>query len=192
MANRDAPFGLRPVNLDGKPYVAQANLYYVASGESNNLFIGDPVKIAGSADANGIPSVARAAAGDPIVGVVIGVQSTKDSPLHTDSIYRPASTAYYVLVADDPDQFFAIQEDSDSATLAATDVGLNANIVIGAGSTTTGLSGVELDSDTADTTNSLDFQIVRLLQAPDNAIGDNAVWIVKPNTHHRAHGTTGL
>lgn len=188
MANTDAPFGLRPIHADGRPYTGALNEYYVPATDSTALFIGDPVKLAGAADTDGVPTVTAAAAGDPILGVYLG----KARPLRDATKHRAASTAEYVLVADDPDLAFEVQEDSDGGALAAADVGLNANLLAGSGSTATGVSGFTLDSSSADTTATLDFQIVRLSTRGNNAIGDYAVWVVRPNTHHRAHGTTGL
>jgi len=55
------PFGLTPVRYkSGAPYNGAANLYSVAAGETNNIFIGDPVLISGTGDAAGIPGVVRA------------------------------------------------------------------------------------------------------------------------------------
>lgn len=190
MANTNAPAGLVPyASRGGKPYDGAANKYYVPASDSTALFLGDPVKLAGSADATGrYATVTRAAAGDPILGVVVGVAD----PLVDSPIYRAASTATYVLVADDPDLVFLIQEDGDGGTLAATSVGLNANVVAGTGSTYTGRSGFLLDSSSANTTNTLDFQIIGLAPMEDNVLGSYAKWLVKPNTHARAHGATGV
>ena len=73
--------------------------------------------------------------------------------------------------------------------MAATDVGNNADIVVGSGSTTTGTSGMELDSSTKNTT-SAQLRIVELIQTADNAIGTNAKWLVKINEHELT-STTG-
>lgn len=191
MANSDAPFGLKPVrHKSGAPYSGASTRYYVATGDSNNIFIGDPVALSGTGDAFGVPGVVRAtagggsSAGDGIVGVVVGFENlTSDNLSRT---YRPASTAGYLLVADDPDLEFEIQEDSDAATLAVTDIGLNANFIIGTGNTTTGVSAVELDSSSAAVTATLDLRILGLVQRIDNEIGTNAVWRVAMNNHpHR-------
>jgi hypothetical protein len=186
MANVDRPNGLRPVkHLTGAPYNGQANKYYIPSTDGTAVFVGDAVKSAGSADADGIPTVAQAAAGDAIRGVVVGVIPVTSS----STIYREASTSRYVLVADSPDILFEIQEDSGGGALAATDVGNNADIVVGSGSTTTGTSGMELDSSTKNTT-SAQLRIVELIQTADNAIGTNAKWLVKINEHELT-STTG-
>ena len=97
--------------------------------------------------------------------------------------YRPASTAMFVFVADSPNLVFIAQEDSDTSTLDQDDIGLNANIIIGTGSTTTGVSAVEIDSNTAATTATLDLRILGLHRRPDNEIGANAIWEVALNNH---------
>lgn len=187
MANVDAPRGLRPVkHLDGSPYNGACNRYYVPSSDGTAIFIGDAVKSAGSADADGVASVAQAAAGNTIRGVVIGVEPVTDESL----VYRAASTERYVYVADAPDLIFEIQEDSDGGALTAASVGLNADLIVAAGSTTTGTSGMELDSSTA-ATGSAQLRILGLVRRPDNEIGTNAAWQVMIN-EHELKGTTGV
>ncbi|WP_299477008.1 hypothetical protein [uncultured Paracoccus sp.] len=182
MANADTPFGLRPVrHRNGAPYNGAATRYYVPASDSTALFIGDPVIFAGSADANGVASVTRASAagGAYMLGPVVAVE-----PVTADSLpYRAASTERYVWVADDPDLVFEIQEDSVGGALAAADIGLNADIVIAAGSTATGRSGVELDTSTKATTNTLQLRILGLVQRPDNEVGANAKVLVTINLH---------
>lgn len=188
MANIDAPSGLKPVRYrDGAPYNGACNRYYIASGEAYNLFIGDPVALSGTGSAEGVPGVVRAtagagsSAGDGPLGVVVGFENLTSDNL--SKTYRPSGVAGYVLVADSPNLLYEIQEDSDSATLAVTDIGLNANFIIGAGNTLTGTSAVELDSNTAAVTATLDCRIIGLVQRPDNAIGANAKWLVALNNH---------
>lgn len=190
MANADTPYGLIPCNRNGGVYDGSVQIYYVPSTDGTAMAVGDAVKLAGSADADGIPTITRATAGDIPVGIVIGF--VPQSGYEDLPNYRAASVARYVLVADDPDVFFVIQEDSVGGALAATSVGLNADMVFAAPSSVTGLSNVELDSSSADTTNTLDLQIVRLYNVADNAIGDNAKWICKFNTHQYAKSRTGV
>lgn len=190
MANVSRPNGLRPVkHLDGSPYNGAANLYFVPSTDGTALAIGDAVKSAGSADANGVATVARAAAGDAIRGVVVGfpIQEgfTADSP-----IYRPASTARYVLVADAPDLVFEIQEDADGGALTANDVGLNADIVTTGVNTVTGSSDMQLDTSSA-TSSTAQLRILGFVQRQDNEIGANAKVLVAIN-EHELKGTTGV
>lgn len=187
MANVDRPSGLRPVkHLDGSPYNGAANLYFIPSTDSTAVFLGDAVKSAGSADADGVATVAQAAAGDAVRGVVVGFQPDPDN---LSSLYRAASTDRYVWVADAPDIVCEVQEDSVGGALAATEVGNNADIVVGTGSTTTGTSAMELDSSTAGTT-AAQLRILGLVQREDNEIGTNAKLLVAFN-EHELKSTTG-
>src|SRR3954470_23499873 len=125
MANTNAPTGLRPVRYrSGAPYNGACNTYSVPASDGTALFVGDPVIIAGSADANGVPTINRATAagGAYISGVVVGFE-----PLRTDLtvLHRAASTLRNVYVADDPSLIFEVQEDAIGGALAVTDVGLN-------------------------------------------------------------------
>lgn len=189
MANSDVVKGLIPVMYrNGTPYNGRCGKYYIPSTDNTAVYVGDPVKLAGSADARGIPTVAKASSTNVMVGVVVGVE-----PETADSLrYRAASTGRYVFVADDPELLFEIQEDSVGGALAVTSVGLNVNFADAGGSTVTGFSGLEIDSSTAATTATLDFQLVRMVDREDNAIGDNAKWLVKLNNHQFVDGTTGV
>lgn len=189
MANVDAATGLSPARyLNGAPYNGQANKYYMPATDGTAAYVGDLVKLAGSSDSRGIPSVTKASSTNAVVGVVVAVMPvTRDS-----TVYREASVERYVMVADDPNILFEVQEDSVGGAMAAADVGLNANWIDGGGSTTTGLSGIELDSSTKATTNTLDFQILRMADREDNEIGTNAKWLVRLNNHQFVDGVTGV
>lgn len=181
MANSNAPRGLSPVRFkNGRPYNGAVTRYFVPASDGTALYIGDPVILAGSADSRGVPTVtiATAAGGAYVTGAIVGFDPNPDNLTLT---YRPASTARYVMVADDPDLVFEIQEDSVGGALAATNVGQNADLIAGAGSTATGQSGWQLDSSTANTTNTLQLRIVELTNREDNEIGVNAKWLVMLN-----------
>jgi len=193
------PFGLIPVRYkSGAPYNGACNRYSVASGESNDIFIGDPVIISGTGDADGVPGVARAAAGDRITGVVVGFgaarSATAGSTTALNRGYRTASTADYLLVADDPNLLFAVVEDAVGGALATTDIGNNADLVAGSGSTYTKRSGYMLDSSTKATT-SAQVRIWGFDQTIGNTIGGTEpVWLVSivESTEVPASGTTGV
>lgn len=187
MANVSRVCGARPVkHISGSPYNGQPNKYFIPSTDSTATFIGDFIKSAGSADADGIPTIAQAAAGDTIRGVVVGfIPDTADSP-----IYRVASTNRYALVVDDPDIIFEIQEDSGGAATALIDVGENADIVVAAGSTVTGTSGMQLDSSTH-TASTAQLRIYGFAQRADNAQGTNAKLLVLIN-EHELKSTSGV
>jgi hypothetical protein len=192
MANVDTPFGFRPVShRNGQPYNGAVRRYSVAAGNGTAIYIGDPVKLAGTSQTiDGVvyADVVQGTAAATVVGVVVGVAAdTRDS-----LTYRAASTQRILLVADDPDLLFEIQEVSGGTALTANDIGLNANFVVGSGSTTTGLSGVELNNATEATTNTLDCQIIGLSPRADNEVGEHAKWLVRLNNHQYANQIAGV
>ena len=184
MANIDAPNGAKPVRfLSGAPWNGQTNMYLLESGDGTATFVGDFVKLGGSAgsagtvvngiDVEGMPTIVQAAAGDTLIlGVVVGFLPNVTNPSAVN--YRLASTNRIALVVDDPYVIFEIQEDSVTGTLVAADVGLNVDFIVAAGSTTTGLSGMEINSDGSLGTGTANLRILRLVPRPDNHQGDNA------------------
>jgi hypothetical protein len=203
MANVDRPQGLRPIGkLGGSPSNGAANMYLLPSSDSTIVGVGDLVKLAGSAgsagtvvngiDVEGMPTIARSAAGDLHVGVVIGFLPNQDNLTQK---HRAASTNRIALVDDDPNTLFEIQEVSGGTALTAAAVGLNANIAtVADASTTTGMSVTELDNATEATTADLDLKIIGMVKRPDNNIGEHCKWIVQINTHSYGNsaGNTGL
>ena len=197
MANLDRPAGFKPVkHLSGAPWNGKANIYYIPATDATATFIGDAVVLAGAASADGkYPTVAQAAAGNTtIVGVIIGFGSNPEVMGNHDDLnmkYRAASTAMYCLVVDDPFVIFEIQEDSASDSyIAATSVGLNTNIVVGSGSTTTGKSGMELDSSDVSTDTAGQCRLLRIANRPDNELGVHCKWEVLIVEHAYREGIT--
>lgn len=191
MANSDAAFGLIPVcDFGGAPYNGGANRYFVPSTDGTAIFVGDAVKLAGSADADGVPTIAQAAAGDTITGVVVAFDPVEGAGAdgRDSTIHRAASTARYAWVVDDPNILFLCQEDSEGGALAAADVGNNADLIVGTGSSTTGRSAMEIDSSTKATTTA-QVRVVRLWNSPDNEIGAQAKWLVRIVEHLNATAT---
>lgn len=192
MANSDNATGLRPVRYQGgAAWSGAANKYYVPSSDGTAIYLGGLVKLAGSADANGIASVTgNVSTGNAVVGVVVGIE-----PVTADStIYRAASTERYVLVADDPNLIFEVQDDSVGGALAAANVGNTADLTgFTSGSTATGSSSIEIDSSTATASGdgTEDVFIVGLVQRGDNEIAANAKWLVRLNNHSMVDGFAG-
>jgi hypothetical protein len=194
MANTNAPTGLRPVRYaSGAPYSGSANLYCVPASDGTALFKGDPVIIAGSADADGVPTItkATAAGGNRWTGVVVGF---RPSPTIIANGHRLASTLEYALVADDPNLIYEVQEDAVGGALAAVDVGLNADFIFGTGDSYTHFSAAQLDTSTKATTATLQMRIVGFVPRADNAISANAKVLVRNNlpTETGAAGSTGV
>lgn len=195
MANANVARGLIPYRrTTGEPYNGSANIYYVPSSVASNIFIGDPVTwLTNAADANGIPSVTLATAGSSnnVLGAMVGIVNGGEpivSVVQNSPVYHVASTAAYILVADDPDLLYMVQENGSMVQGAP---GRNVNLVSGSGSTTTGYSGWQLNSSTLNTTNTLQMKIMRLLEQADNAVGTNAKWLTRINLNALT-STTGV
>ena len=203
MANTSKINGFRPVkHLNGSPYNGQANLYYVSSA-TDEILVGDVVKLAGSADANGIPSVDISGTTDVAVGVVVGLMHSKFDPsgkmtTGAVSLDLPAaaqiavSGAGYVLVADSPDVVYEVE--TSNGTLAVADIGLNVTPAMGARTTTTVTSPATIDMGTESTTNTLMFKILGVSQKVGNeAAAASAKALVMFNAHQFGSvGTTGI
>jgi len=193
MSNIDRAGGFKPVrHLNGNPWNGKARWYYIPSGDGTALFKGDAVKSGGSSDASGkYATVTQAAASNTIRGVVIGFGDQPNVAIDTTNLYRtyrPASTAMYCLVVDDPDVIFEIQEDNDSNDMDADMVGLSTDIVVGSGNTTSGLSAMELDSsDTA--TAAGQCKILGVSNKEDNALGTYCKWDVLIIEHEMRSST---
>lgn len=189
MANADTPSGLRPVRYQGGAcYTGAANMYHVTATDATAIYLGGLVKLSGSADADGVPGVTSVSTtGDATVGVVVGVDPDKGAGAsgRDSTLYRAASTERYLYVADDPNLIFAVQDDAGS-TFTAGNVGNTADLTaFTSGSTTTGLSSIEISATTATASGdgTEDVFIVGLERKPDNSIGANANWLVRLNNH---------
>lgn len=194
MANPDIVRGFVPVaDAYGKPYNGAFREYSVAAGNGVAIYVGDAVTTAGvgtgqTIDGKLMIDVVQAATGDVITGVVVGV-----APVTSTSLpYRAASTQRVLYVCDDPNMLFEIQEVSGGTALTADDIGLNANFVVGSGSTVTGYSGMELNNSGEAGTNTLDLKIMGFRNAPDNAIGEHAKWLVRINRHRHVNQLAGI
>lgn len=176
--------GFRPVKtITGAPYNGQANLYFVPSSDSTVIMVGDAVKLAGDARAaTGAPTVTRAGATDTPVGIVVGILFTGVGDLTNippvvdlnTPVYRRASTDRYLLVSDDPNLIYEVQYagTSVSAATITANVGQNGQFITTAGNTTSGASGMQLDSSGLATTATLPLKIVGFPNRPDNIPGD--------------------
>lgn len=202
MPNTSRINGFRPVkHLNGSPYNGQANLYYVASA-GDEILVGDVVKLAGSADANGIATVDLCGASDVGCGVVVGIMQSKFDPvgkLTTGAVSLDlpgaaqiaASGSGYVMVADSPDVVFEVE--TSNGDYAAVNTGLNASHANGSRSASTVTSPATIDMGTEATTSTLNFKILGLAQKVNNEIGTSAKLNVMFNVHQFGSvGTTGL
>lgn len=195
MANVSRVNGFRPFRyFSGAPYNGKLTRY-ITDG-ATDLFVGDLVKLTTTGTTSGLRTIAQAAASDAVVGVVVGFQP--DYANLNAAPYRVASTTRIAFVVDDPEVLFVAQEDGAVDPLESLDLGLNVNFVVGSGSTTTGQSGMQIDSDTHATSAVLPLKLIEVLQAPDNEfpVGGQAYtrWVVKINNHQlgQSTGTAGV
>lgn len=188
MANVDKPFGLRPLgNLSATGSQKQYG-YEIADNQSGAIYQGDLVTVYDGYLVKFAPATHTAA-----IGVFNGcnyIDPSSGKP--TWKNYYPGSvniTAGKIQadVIDDPSQLFIIQVDE---SVAQTDVGKNADVVGTTGSTTTGVSAMELDSSTIAKSAALNLKIVGLWDVPGNEFGTNAVVVVKINEH--LYGSAGV
>lgn len=188
MANTNAPFGMRPIRyLDGRPYNGAVDLYF-ATGATGVIRPGDPVVEAGSANTSEIQGYAAGTLptctigldgdNDTLTGVCVAVLPvTRES-----TVYRENSTDRIIAVARGPDLIFEVQADASGTALAATDVGLHANLKVA--TTTTNRSDWTLDTSDApadDPSNQL--KILGFSKDPTKSVGAYAVVEVLINNH---------
>ena len=172
MANRDGAYGLA---LHEDRSHSGLITCIIPASDGTATFVGDAVKLADlpAARIDGGPyaiPVIQAAATNPIFGVVMGFQPhLVSSGMDLSIRHRKASTAMYCTVkVADPSDIYRIQADDDTETLALESIGTNADIVVGSGNATTGMSGMELDSNTAAATAGLQLKIVGFVDVPSN------------------------
>jgi hypothetical protein len=188
MANIDKASGLRPIgNLSATGAQKQYG-YEIADNQAGTIFQGDLVALSAGFITRFLPATHTAA-----VGVFNGcnyIDPTTGKP--TWKNYYPGSvniTSGKIIadVIDDPSQLFLIQCD---AGFVAADVGKNADVIGTGGSTTTGVSTMELNSATLAVTAALNLKTVGLYNVPGNDFGTNAVVVVKINEH--VYGSAGV
>jgi hypothetical protein len=181
MANTSLKKGFRPVCYrSGAPYNGSYNIYY-KDATAGIIAVGDPViRGTDSSDPEGYPECVRATTDGAITGVVVGVVPTLariDQPRHL-----LAADVGYLMVADDPNLLFEVQDNGGATGIAITNIGqhvdsvtaLDADIVLG-------YSKFEIDTESLATGNT--WRIEKLVKRADNAVGANAKWLVSANLH---------
>jgi hypothetical protein len=185
MANADAAYGFRLVEGADSRY--NLRRCHIPAADTTATFIGDAVKMHGTS-LNGTPSVIQCAAGDPVYGVIVSFEA--DPATSLEDQYRKASTLRYCQVAMADSGVFQIQ---DNGTIDITSAGLNANFIVGTGSTVTGLSAMEINSATEATTSTLDLQLIAPVARADNdPAAANADWLVSFNDPQQKPLRTGV
>ena len=187
MANRDAPYGFKPVaRLDGSQIPVKR--FSVYSSQADGIYVGDVMK----ALATGNVEAANAGDGAAVLGVCVGIQDTNGeavgSPNSSVSTkYLAASTGGYALIALAlPDSVFQAQS---SGSLDATDVFASVDHVATAGDTITARSRHELNSSTS---TSAQFKILGKVEEPGNDWGTNVELLVVAGEGYWFTGAAGI
>jgi hypothetical protein len=188
MANVDKPFGLRALgNLSATGSQKQFG-YQIADNQSGAIFQGDLVTLKDGFILQFDPSSHTAAVG--VFNGVFYTDPTTGKP--TFKNFYPGSVnittgTIQADVLDDPNQLFIIQSDED---IEQADFGKNADVVVGSGSTTTGLSAMELDSSDIGTAAAKNLKLIGIYDTPGNALGNFCQVVVKINEH--LYGSAGV
>ncbi len=165
MANLNTPFGGRSLNtLVAADFNSKTHIYHTSTGDATALFVGDFVKLTGLTTPEGIPYITQASATDTqLLGVVVGINNvfTNESQL-----YRTAYTDLAIEVLDDPLAEFEIQV---NGTVTTSYIGKTANLIVGSGSTFTGMSGMQVNVSTIGTGNQV--KLIGILPRTDNVLG---------------------
>ena len=167
MTTTSAPFGFRPIyHPSGQ---IRPNTYLPgARAAAAAIYRGDPVKLV----EDGTDFLVIAVAGDAIIGIFAGCEYTDINGKPTESSYWPGTvtgaTNITFYVYDDPNTVFEAQA---SATLASSAVGDQANFIIAAGSTATGLTATQFGTLVGAGVQG-DFRVVGISKRVDNAWGD--------------------
>ncbi|MCC7235594.1 MAG: hypothetical protein IT163_09845 [Bryobacterales bacterium] len=174
MANIDNPSGLTCLGKCTGGGHPQVDLFTKVVGYNKAIFPGDAVnQVAdGSIETSATPGTTLYS------GVALN--------------YGAALTATEHLVIFTPDAVFEAQDDGDSDTMTAADIGLNANLILGAGVVATLKSGHEIDTNTADVGAGLDVKLLRKANKPNNAWGANVRMEIAFNKQRFALGVAGI
>jgi len=187
MANVDSPFGLRPIGnvVGGSDF--QTTEYEIKDNQSNSIFQGDIVEI--DTSNAGFVDIQAAVTNEDGIGVFNGCLIESDP-----STGKPKFSNFYsqtnitqgkikAFVFDNPYQRFLIQGDSATAA-AAADIGKVADTVAThSGSTTTGISGLELDVSDLQTTDGQLKAIAFTGDPQNNELAIHANYVVQFNEH---------
>jgi len=188
MANSDNPSGFRLVGSLGSGVQNHGQSEYaVASDNSNNIFMGDPVKMLSS----GKIDVATASS-DKVLGIFNGCFFTDAvSGKPTYSKLKSSSNVADDIVASVIDDKSALYEVQSSSALGQTNVGNTVVIAYTSGDTSIGISKAEVDS--AGTSSLGQFKVVRFSQDPENEKGAvNTKVIVSLNQSFYNDGSAGV
>lgn len=198
MSSTDAAFGFMPYGN-----LLSANWYAIITNYGTAMYVGHACEIGGTAittarrgTIQNVQTEETGAAGS-ILGAVLAFEDSDGVPVS----YIAASTtgdsvvAGYALVADHPLQRYLVQEDGDTSSIVVANIGLNVEGIGTGGSTTTGISTMEIDSSSVNTTATFAWKLLGV--HPDDTIsaagaaGNYARFIVMPCSSHIAANVVG-
>lgn len=201
MANIDAPFGFRQTKGTGSVPTYEQSVRKIASNNTTAIFSGDAViPLTTGYIAQATASTVR------VEGIFVGCKYLSVSQKRTVwSNYWPGSDAsgdVEAYIIDDPNAQFEVQssDSGGSSPVAFANIGEYINIAVGTGNTATGQSGMSVNVATLNTTVTLPFRIVGLVQDPPGANGTdiaseyNRVIVAFNNASTRTNGAgpTGI
>jgi hypothetical protein len=187
MANTLAPFGFLRWGVtgqapnfsfsSGEPSNSGVQGYRIASGYSTAIYYGDAVRMNVSGPTGYVEQWANgdgSTSSKILTGIFLGCQYYSNSQKKTTfNNYWPGSdassdvTAY---ICDDPNSLWMVQAGVAATPFTSAMIGQTADIVATpVGSTTTGYSGMSLNTPT--TTNTLPFKLVGLVVSPQGVNG---------------------
>lgn len=169
-ANKDWPHGFRPV--EGKMRIRE----YTLAAANSIIGFGDLIvrTNAGLVDRGAADAV-------QIVGVAMQARAANAGAV---------ATTASILISDHPDTIYEAQVDDDTVD-AQTDLFLNYNITVADASG--GISQMEIDGNTQNTTATLPIRTIGLFRDPKNALGAQVRLLCQINNHvYGSLGTTGI
>jgi hypothetical protein len=194
MANPDFVRGLQPWGP-----LLRARIYSVVEAVAVGMYHGDMVETVHTGIASkygNYTSVVSEETGalSTIVGAVLALFNENMDPVLYIATSEPGDgiVAGYALVADHPEQEFVVQEDGVGGVTGVANAGQNGDLInTSAGSTGTGLSGMELDSNTVNTTSTLALQLLNPVPDQDDTLA-HCDWIVRINAHFTGNNILGI
>ena len=218
------PFGLWPVNMGtAASWNSKVKAYFIPASDTGQYFVGDPVIRTGAVNAEtvygfhigALPVVAApqtTTAGTPPVttitgratGVIVGFLADQ---LNQDVTYSVGGKGRVALVIDDPLTEYEVLADEPIALGAI--VGKNVSLNPGTPNTFVGMSGISINTESAATTITLPWTVLRasdrigndLLGNPGNpgatppipaADPGPTIFVVRLNQSTEANATAGV
>jgi hypothetical protein len=174
-----APYGFQPINsVDGKPYAGAIRQIPITASYGTAIYNGDVVKlvVGGTVEKSAIGANVQA---EPTLGVFVGCQYVNTMSQTVQAQYYPSSgaTSAIAYVVLDPQAAYKAAVTTSGNTSVVTYVtravvGTNMEIATGAGSATTGDSGLSVVSGSAANTAILPCRVVDVV--PETAINATA------------------